>query len=56
VEPYATLGIIEVRHLDIETLLVHFTDGTFAHFSAHQLNRITPIRDLADGDNAEPDQ
>lgn len=55
-ESYATLGIIEVSHQDLETLLVYFTDGTFAIYSAEQLNQMIPKRDSSGGENAEPGQ
>lgn len=52
----AAIGIIEVDHQSEESLLVNFTDGTFAFFSADDLVHLQPNRRLAEGDVAEAGQ
>ena len=46
------VGIIEVDHQSEQTLLINFTDGTFAFFSAQDLVALQPERRIADGDVA----
>ncbi len=50
------LGIIEVDHQSDQTLLVNFSDGTYASFSVFQLAALQPLRSIGDGDNAEAGQ
>ena len=52
----AAIGIIEVDQQSAESLLVNFTDGTFAFFSADDLLHLQPIRKIAEGDLAEAGQ
>jgi hypothetical protein len=50
------LGIIEVDLQSTDTILVNFTDGTYASFSADDLAYLHPQRSIADGDVAEAGQ
>lgn len=50
------LGIIEVDVQSEDTLLINFTDGTFASFSVYDLAAIHPQRQIAEGDVAEEGQ
>jgi hypothetical protein len=52
----AAIGIIEVGHTSEDSLLVNFTDGTFALYSVSDLIRLQPIRRIAEGDTAEVGQ
>jgi len=52
----APIGIIEVDHQSEESLLVSFTDGTFAFFSVDDLVHLQPNRKTAEGDVAEAGQ
>ena len=48
----APVGIIEVDRQNEQTLLINFTDGTFASFSAQDLVSLQPKRRIADGEVA----
>ncbi|ADW67806.1 hypothetical protein [Granulicella tundricola] len=50
------LGIIEVDYENDQSLLINFSDGTFASFSVLDLAAMQPNRILADGDHAETGQ
>jgi hypothetical protein len=50
------LGIIEVDHQSEDRLIVNFSDGTFAFFSAADLAALRPKRLPEDGEVAEPGQ
>ena len=47
-----SVGILEVDHQSEQTLLVNFTDGTFAFFSVQDLVSLQPTRRVAAGDVA----
>ena len=50
------LGILEVNQYNPDFLLVNFTDGTFATFSALELAELRPIRAFDQGECAEEGQ
>ena len=52
----AHLGIIEVDYENDQSLLVNFSDGTFASFSVTELAALQPNRVIAEGDQAEAGQ
>jgi len=52
----AQLGIIAVDHQDETTLLINFSDGTFASFSVADLAALHPDRLVGEGDVAEAGQ
>jgi hypothetical protein len=52
----ARLGIIEVDYEDDQSLLINFSDGTFASFSVSDLVRMRPKRFVGEGDRAEAGQ
>ena len=49
----APIGIIKVGHTSEDSLLVTFSDGTFALFPVSDLIRLQPNRRIAEGDVAE---
>jgi hypothetical protein len=50
------LGIIEVDHQSADSILINFTDGTYASFSVEDLAALHPRRSIAAGDIAEAGQ
>ena len=48
--------IIEVDHQSEQCLLINFSDGTFASFSADELALLRPVRLVEAGDVAEEGQ
>ncbi len=50
------LHIIEVDHQSDLSLLVNFSDGTFASFTAEDLATLQPARQRESGEEAHPGQ
>jgi hypothetical protein len=50
------LGIIEVDLQSADSIVINFSDGTYASFSADDLASLQPQRSIADGDTAEVGQ
>ncbi len=55
-EARSEIGIIEVEQQGESSVLINFTDGTFAFYSVEELTAIHPSRQNGDGENATADQ